>query len=229
MVPKPEYVEGYEICSDDWEHYRDDERPTWLLYHTERIEGVPATTYDDEAGRADWSEVATTEEPDSSVVEYLRHGLAEHKTLSTRSTVHRRDPWYCIERGDVAPILIAPMGRSGLRFLLNETNARHLNSYYGVYPDPMIGRIEQKALLAYLNSTFVNKIISRELHTLSGGLKKIEPGDAKDIPVIDPREVPDTVVSTLADSFDDLREAARRNEDEEPIISRIDSVLEREL
>lgn len=54
-------------------------------------------------------------------------------------------------------------------------------------------------------------------------------GDAKHIPVIDPREFPDTVVSTLADYFDNLREAARRNEDEEPIISRIDSALEPEL
>ena len=229
MVPKPEYVDGYDVRSADWEHYRDDEQPTWLLYHTDPVEGVPATTYDEEAGRAEWREAVTTEEPALSVVEYLRHGLAEHKTLSTRATVHRREPWYCVERGDVAPILIPSMSRSGIRFLLNETNARHLNSYYGVYPDPAIGRTGKKALLAYLNSTFVDKIVSREQHTLSDGLKKIEPGDAKDIPVIDPREFPDTVVSTLADSFDDLREAARDNEDEEPIISRIDSVLEREL
>ncbi|MCU4751959.1 N-6 DNA methylase [Halobacteria archaeon AArc-curdl1] len=229
MVPKPEYVEGYDVRSDDWEHYRADNRPNWLLYHTDPIEGVPATTYDHEADRAEWSEAATTEEPVYSVVEYLRHGLPEHKTLSTRATVHRREPWYCVERGDVAPILIAPMSRSGIRFLLNETNARHLNSYYGVYLDPAIGRTGKKALLAYLNSTFVNKIVSQEQHTLSGGLKKIEPGDAKDLPIIDPRELPDTVVFTLADSFDDLREAARYNEDEDPIISRIDSVLEREL
>jgi hypothetical protein len=121
------------------------------------------------------------------------------------------------------------MSRSGFRFLLNASNARHLNSYYGVYPDPAIGRTGQKALLAYLNSSFVNKIVSREQHTLSGGLKKIEPGDAKDIPVIDPRELPDTAVSALADSFDDLREAARQDEDEKTIINRIDSVLEREL
>jgi methylase of polypeptide subunit release factors len=229
MVPKPEHVDGYDIRSADWEHYRDDERPTWLLYHTEPVDGVPATTYDDETGRADWSEVTTTEESVSSVVKYLRHGLAEHNTLSTRSTVHRREPWYRVERGNVAPILIAPMSRSGFRFLLNASNARHLNSYYGVYPDPAIGRTGQKALLAYLNSSFVNKIVSREQHTLSGGLKKIEPGDVKDIPVIDPRELPDTAVSALADSFDDLREAARQDEDEKTIINRIDSVLEREL
>jgi len=229
MVPKPEYVEGYDVRSEDWEHHRDNDRPTWLLYHTDPVNSVPATNYDDDAGRAEWSEDATTEEPAFSAVEYLRHGLPEHETLSTRTTVHRREPWYCVERGDVAPILIPSMSRSGIRFLLNETNARHLNSYYGVYPDPAIGRTGKKALLAYLNSTFVDKIVSREQHTLSDGLKKIEPGDAKDIPVIDPREFPDTVVSTLADSFDDLREAARDNEDEEPIISRIDSVLEREL
>lgn len=229
MVPKPEYIEGYDVRSGDWEHHRDNDRPTWLLYHTDPVNGVPATNYDDDAGRAEWSEAATTQEPAFSVVEYLRHGLPEHETLSTRTTVHRREPWYCVERGAVAPILIPSMSRSGIRFLLNDTNARHLNSYYGVYPDPAIGRTGKKALLAYLNSTFVNKIVSQEQHTLSDGLKKIEPGDAKDIPVIDPREFPDTVVSTLADAFDDLREAARRTEDKEPIISRIDSVLEREL
>jgi hypothetical protein len=38
-----------------------------------------------------------------------------------------------------------------------------------------------------------------------------------------------TVVSALADSFDDLREAAHYNEDEKTIINRIDSALEREL
>ena len=229
MVPKLEYVEGYDVRSDDWEHHRDNDRPTRLLYHTDPVEGVPATTYDDDAGRAEWSEAATTQEPEFSVVEYLRHGLPEHESLSTRATVPRREPWYRVERGDVAPILIAPMSRSGIRFLLNDTNARHLNSYYGVYPDPAIRRTGKKALLAYLNSTFVDKIVSQEQHTLSGGLKKLEPGDAKDIPVIDPREFPDTVVSTLADAFDDLRAAARRTEDKAPIISRIDSVLEREL
>ena len=229
MLPKPEYVEGYDVRSDDWEHYRDDDLPTWLLYHTEPVEGVPATTYDDEAGRAEWSEAASTEEPVFSVVEYLRHGLPEHKTLSTRATVHRREPWYRVERGDVAPILIAPMSRSSIRFLLNDTNARHVNSYHGIYPDPAIGRAGKKALLAYLNSTFVDKIVSQEQHTLSGGLMKIEPGGAEDIPVIDPRELPDPVVSTLANFFDDLREAARCNEDEEIIIDQIDSVLERVL
>jgi methylase of polypeptide subunit release factors len=229
MVPKLEYIGGYDLRPDDWERYSKDGRPTWLLYHTHPMEGVPATTYDDDAGHAKWSEAGTTKSPAFSVVEYLRHGLAEHDDLPTRSTVHSREPWYRVERGDVAPILIAPMSRSGCRFLLNDTNARHLNSYYGVYPDPTIGRTGQKALLAYLNSTFVDKIVSQEQHTLSGGLKKVEPGDAKKILVIDPRELPDTVVSMLADCFDDLREAARYNEDEEAIINRIDSVLEREL
>ena len=229
MVPKPEYVKGYDVRSDDWKYCRDNERPTWLLYHTDPVEGVPATTYDAEARRAKWSETTPTEEPAFSVAEYLRHGLIEHPTLSTRSTVHRREPWYRVERGDIAPILIAPMSRSGFRFLLNETDARHLNSYYGVYPDPAIGQAGQKAMIAYLNSTFVNQIIAQEQHTLSGGLKKLEPGDVKDIPTIDPRELHGTIVSTLADAFDDLRAAARHGEDEQPIIDRIDSVLEREL
>jgi hypothetical protein len=229
MVPKPEYVKGYDVRSDDWKYCRDNERPTWLLYHTDPVEGVPATTYDAEARRAKWSETTPTEEPAFSVAEYLRHGLTEHPTLSTRSTVHRREPWYRVERGDIAPILIAPMSRSGFRFLLNETDARHLNSYYGVYPDPAIGQAGQKAMIAYLNSTFVNQIIAQEQHTLSGGLKKLEPGDVKGIPTIDPRELHDDIVYMLADAFDDLRAAAHNGKNEREIINRIDSLLKRQF
>ena len=53
MVPKPEYVEGYDVRSDDWKHYRDNDRPIWLLYHADSVEGAPTTTYNDEADRVE--------------------------------------------------------------------------------------------------------------------------------------------------------------------------------
>ena len=163
------------------------------------------------------------------MIRYLRDGLADHETLQTRTTVHTREPWYRVEREDPAPMLIAPMSRSGCRVLLNETDARHLNSYYGIYPDATIERTAQKALLAYLNSDFVDDIVSRQQRTLAGGLDKLEPGDVKDLPVADPRELPDEVVDTLAGCFDDLRRAARRGKDEAPVIDQVDTVLQREL
>ena len=229
MVPPPRFVDGYDVRSDDWTKYNEQGRPTWLLYYVDSVEDVPETTYDEEAECADWCESSISTKSASSVVEYLRHGLSDHETLQTRTTVHTRDPWYRVERGDTAPILIAPMTRSKVRVLLNGTDARHLNSYYGIYPESTIGRPEQKALLAYLNSGFVDSIVSRHQRTLAGGLDKLEPGDVKKLPVIDPRELADEVVDTLAACFDDLREAARRGEDRAAIIDRIDTVLQREL
>jgi hypothetical protein len=121
------------------------------------------------------------------------------------------------------------MTRSKVRVLLNETDARHLNSYYGIYPESTIGRIEQKALLAYLNSGFVDSIVSRQQRTLAGGLDKLEPGDVKNLSVIDTRELSDEVVDTLAEWYDDLRQAARRGEGGAAIIDQIDTVLQRKL
>jgi methylase of polypeptide subunit release factors len=229
MVPPPRFVDSYDVRPDDWDKYSEQGRPTWLLYHVDSVEGVPETTYDKEAKCVDWCESSLNAESAPAVVEYLCHGLPGHETLQTRKTVHTRDPWYRVERGETAPILIAPMTRSKARVLLNETDARHLNSYYGIYPESTIGRTEQKALLAYLNSEFVDSIVSRHQRTLAGGLDKLEPGDVKKLPVIDPRELPDEVVNILAECFDELREAARRDENQTAVINRIDTVLQREL
>ncbi|MFA9503799.1 Eco57I restriction-modification methylase domain-containing protein [Natrinema sp. H-ect1] len=232
MLPAPRYVDGYDIRPDDWEYHRDQEKPVWLLYHLDEIEEIPATAYNPETGRAGWDEQSMDTDPRLHVTEYLRHGLTGHDDLLTRATVHDRTPWYRVERGDAAPILVPPMSRSGFRALLNDTDARHLNSYYGIYPDPSIGRPEQKALLAYLNSGLVDEVISRYQRTYAGGLDKLEPGDLGDVPVIDPRALPDDVVTTLAERFDDLRKAAQRDENdttEAALVQQIDTVLRREL
>jgi hypothetical protein len=138
IVPSRRYVDGYDIRSDDWDDYDRHGRPTWLLYHLDQITGVPETTYDDDTGCAHWTEDSLTTDAATPIIEYLRYGLTGHESLSTRSTVHGRNPWYRVERGDIAPILVTSTGRSGFRAIHNETDAKHLNSYYGVYPDPEI-------------------------------------------------------------------------------------------
>lgn len=191
---------------------------------------MPRTTYDDETERAYWAEDSMTTDPTTPLVEYLRHGLTDHEDLPTRSTVHDdRGRWYRVERGDTAPILVTLTGRSGFRAILNQTDARHLNNYYGIYPDATITQQGQKALLAYLNYVFGDTGISQQQRLLADGLPKVEPGDVEDIPAIDPRELPSSVVATLAECFDELCEAARHDRDEAPVLNRIESVLFRVL
>ncbi|WP_418284818.1 Eco57I restriction-modification methylase domain-containing protein [Halorubrum sp. DTA46] len=225
IVPSRRYVDGYDIRPEDWNEYDSHGRPTWLLYHLDRIMGVPETTYDDETGCARWAEDSLTIESSTPIIEYLRYGLTGHESLSTRSTVHGRNPWYRVERGDTAPILVTSTGRSEFRAIRNETAAKHLNSYYGIYPNPEITQQGQKALLAYLNFVFDDIGISQQQRRLVDGLLKVEPGDVKDIPAIDPRKLPNSVVATLAECFDDLCEAARHNQSEAAVIERIGSVL----
>jgi len=55
---------------------------------------------------------------------------------------------------------------------------------------------EQKALLAYLNSTIVKQEISKVSRSYSG-LEKIELGALKSSPVIDPRELAADTVQEL--------------------------------
>lgn len=230
IVPNQRYVDGYDIRPDDWDDYEEQGRPTWLLYHLNRVAEVPETTYDDETGRAYWAEDSMSTDPTTPIVEYLRHGLTDHEDLPTRSTVHtNRDRWYRVERGDTAPILVTMTGRSGFRAILNQTGARHLNNYYGVYLDVTITQQGQKALLAYLNYLFGDTGIPQQQRPLVDGLPKVEPGDVEDIPAIDPRELPSSAVSTLAECFDDLCEAARHDRDETPVMERINSVLQRIL
>jgi hypothetical protein len=225
IVPSRRYVDGYDIRPEDWNDYDSHGRPTWLLYHLDQVTEVPETTYNDDTGSADWTEDSLTTDPESPIIEYLCHGLIDHETLSTRSTVHGRNPWYRVERGDTAPILVTVTGRSEFRAIRNKTAAKHLNSYYGVYPDPEITQQGQKALLAYLNFVFNDIGISQQQRRLVDGLPKVEPGDVKDIPVIDPRELPDSVVATLAECFDDLCDVARHDRAEAPVMDRIESVL----
>lgn len=229
IVPSRRYVDGYDIRPEDWNDYDSHGRPTWLLYYLDQVPGVPETTYNDDTGSADWAEDSLTTDPEPPIIEYLRHGLTDHETLSTRSTVHGRNPWYRVERGDTAPILVTVTGRSGFRAIDNETDARHLNSYYGIYPDPEITRQGEKALLAYLNYLFGDSGIAQQQRVLADGLPKVEPGDVKNIPVVDPRALPRDIVATLAKCFDDLCEAARDDQSETAVIERIGSIVRQVL
>ncbi|MFA9516604.1 Eco57I restriction-modification methylase domain-containing protein [Halopenitus sp. H-Gu1] len=227
LAPSPRVVHGLDFRQEDWERHRDNGEAVWLLYHLDAIDGVPRTI---EAVENGCSEGILTPEAASSpsLVAYLQSGLVEHPTLASRYTIRTRSPWYRVDRRDPPPILIPYMYRSGFRALLNETDARYVNNYLGVYPDGSLSRTQVKALLAYLNSSLADKVVRRDAR-LYGGMDKLEPGDLADVPVLDPQSVTEETVTALANQFDELRETARRNGSCTAVVSRIDAILEQEL
>jgi hypothetical protein len=234
LVWSPKNVDGYDLRADDWEQQRDNGSEVWLLYYLDDVTGVPETIPDTVSKRADRFE-SVTDELDATdgcratVAEYLWSGLTDHETLTERTILQARSPWYRVERREPAPILVPCMRRGDFRAVLNEANVRYLNNFRGIYPDATIDKTEIKALLAYLNSDFVGTVVRQHERTYAGGLDKVEPGDLENIPVIDPRELRDDVVDNLAAAFDELRDVAQRDEDEQVVLDWIDSILQQEL
>lgn len=186
---------AYELRDADWEEWRDSGDEVWLLY-----------CHDDENELIERHEI-----DDPAVEEYLSKG--EEEGANEGYLVEKRSPWYRVEKRDPPPVLVTYMSKSGFRFIKNEANVVSLNNLHNVsFPNQGYSEREIKALLAYLNSNIVSKIVERSGREYAEGLHKIEPGELEHIPVIDPKKMHDEDVTTLARHFEDIADVARTDE-----------------
>jgi hypothetical protein len=233
LAPGPRHVDGFDLRETDWDRLNQEGADVWLLYHLESLTATPEPLQDAREVASEWPEsiqttVRDTGQSSPNLIAYLRFGLTEHETVSERSTIVDRATWYLVSRKDPAPILVPYMARGQFRAILNEIGARHVNNYHGIYPAEWMDSTQLKALLAYLNSEFVNDIVSQHERTQADGLNKLEPSDLEHVDVIDPRQLDDRIVAELAEAFDELRQSARQGT-EDGILEEIDGILRREL
>jgi tRNA1(Val) A37 N6-methylase TrmN6 len=201
---------AYDLREEDWEEWRDADDEVWLLYcHDEENELIERQDIDD-----------------SGVVEYLGYG--EEQGANEGYLVEKRNPWYRVEKRDPSPILVTYMSKSGFRFIRNQARVVSLNNLHNIsFPDGREYRPKEvNALLAYLNSDIVNKIVERSGREYGGGLHKIEPGELEHIPVIDPKAMHDDDVERLSGQFENLAECAR-NDDEslDDVVAELDAMI----
>jgi adenine-specific DNA-methyltransferase len=148
--------------------------------------------------------------------------------LDTTDAVKNRPYWYRPKRQESARVLVKYASRDGFTFILNEADVRHINSLYGFY-DVTVDETELKALLAYLNSDVATEACREQQRARQGGFEQLEPNKLEAVLVIDPTALPEDIVTTLAAAFDTLRETVRRGDDPDPVIDRIDTILQQEL
>jgi len=201
IIKSAQDIPGYEITREDWEGWRDTGKDAWLLY-----------AYED-------GEKLTERTP---LEEFLSY--AEETFDTDRELFDRRNPWYCVDKRDPAPILAKYMSRTGSQFIYNENGLRTLNNFHNIDPDFEENEDWVKALLAYLNSNIVRKEISKVSRSYSG-LEKIELGALKSAPVIDPRKLDSQVVEQLANLFDSLEREERTDGDVETTRMAIDDAV----
>jgi hypothetical protein len=231
IVRKPSQIDGYDYQEADWIEARANEKDVWLL-DPDQIPGMPNTI----AGfKRQFSKEPNKEAPEQSEIEngyfavreYLREGVIEYG-LSDTSTFSNRPYWYRPRRKKPTRVLVQNASRDQFRFILNETEIRNTSASYGFY-DITLSETELKALLAYLNSHVFDEVVREYKQTRDGRFDKIEPNQLEQVPVIDPPEMSDETVNTLARLFDELRQTARKNDDCKSVLDRIDVILQQEL
>lgn len=227
-------VPGYDYTNEDWEQEREENREVWVLYHLKELNAdqTRQAMPDEVEGNTTLTACVNENSGDSEtsgVVNYLQHGLSDSVEAHSGYLTRNRNPWFIVDRRDPPPILVTYMSRGGSRFIRNETDARNLSNLHGIYFDVDVSENQQKALLAYLNSGFASEVVRRSGRTYSSGMDKIEPNEMESVPVLDPRDLSNEAVQELAALFDNLRKAARNDNDPEAVIEQIDRRLEDEL
>ena len=229
LVRNSRAVPHFDYRQADWEAQRADGDEVWLLYHLDRLDWDPDTHRTDTSGvptatAGDRDDPADADRAQPSVVQYLKHGM-DDRAVHDGYLASNRDPWYVFDRRDPPPILYTYMSRSRGRFVHNKTGGRTLTNLHCVYLDVDLTTGETKALLAYLNSPFADRIVTRSGRTYSTGMNKIEPNELEEVPVIDPRTLDAATVERLAALFDALCEASRHG-DEDVVLERISDALD---
>lgn len=126
---------------------------------------------------------------------YIQEG--ELQSLNNRYLLSKRNPWYSMERRDVAPIWAAVFGRKNLRFIHNEAKVYNLTTFHGFYPYNS-DHDYLRALVCCLNSFVVQELAKTNMRVYGGGLLKFEPRDILDIKVPDLKRVTGSTIEKLS-------------------------------
>jgi len=204
LIRRAKEVTGLRVADSDWTDWRDNGDAVWLFYcYDEHSETLP-------------------EDASPKLQAYLEEGRqvgADQSYLAKE-----RSPWYAVDERDIPDIFVTYMSRHGFRFIENEAELRSLNNLHNIYLEDYSPE-ERRALLAYLNSDISNQLAKQSGRTYSRGLHKIEPGELKNVPVIDPRDLPHEQVEALAEAFDNLSKMETGGDDFEAATERLNQAV----
>jgi len=122
-------------------------------------------------------------EPSPQGVRYVRQGESEgvHEAYKCRI----RDPWWRPPIVPVADLFVTYMNADTPRLAVNAARVRHLNSVHGLYVLPSLRDLVLPLAIASLNSA---TLLGAELsgRSYGGGILKLEPGEARKLPLPTP-------------------------------------------
>ena len=133
---------------------------------------------------------------DQSCKDYI--SLGEKQGMNQKYLTKNRDPWYALEKREISPVWVTVFGRSGLKFVWNDSSCINLTCFHAFYPTEA-RKDYLDILFIYLYSDTAKKLFDREKREYGGGLGKFEPNDLNKAFVVDFRLLKSEQISALKD------------------------------
>jgi adenine-specific DNA-methyltransferase len=107
--------------------------------------------------------------------------LGKQQGIPRRHLPSHRPVWYLPENRAVADIWVAVFSRESVKYILNNSRAKNLTCFHGLYAKP--GNESLAPLLTlFLNSSLGRESFSQVNRFYGEGLNKLEPKDVEDMP-----------------------------------------------
>lgn len=165
-----------------------------LIINTQK-DGYPDITPQLVLIDCDWAEEVIAKKYNNffKYLETAKSSLGGKRPVIERTLVKSRRPWYKQEKREPCPFLLTYMGRDKknlppLYFILNKSMATALNTYLLLYPRKWLLDLIQtnhsmhETILSTLND-LAERLIAPQTRIYSEGLRKIEPGELKTLPI----------------------------------------------
>ncbi|MEM4431106.1 MAG: N-6 DNA methylase, partial [Thermofilaceae archaeon] len=200
------YARWFTFTKDDWEQLRQGGSKCYVFMCHKPREELPGNVQK----YIEWGERGCT----TTIRETRGGGRVCSEARSCREREERRDlfyGWYDLGGVVESPIFTQRYARYYHRFTLMKFGVMLDEDFIAFIPKEEMPEDMLKALLAYLNSSFV-KLYIESVGRPPGGVGPIalEVSHAEEIPVLDVRRLDESNLKLLASLFDELEAEARR-------------------
>lgn len=117
-----------------------------------------------------------------------------------------RNPWYLIEDKQVAPIWISVFSRDRLKVIRNESQAKNLTTFHGIYfYNELLDESFINVFYCYLLSPICQTLLKQCKREYGGGLDKFEPNDLNNAKVLDISVISKEDIREILDLYNQLK------------------------
>ncbi|MCX8192691.1 MAG: N-6 DNA methylase [Nitrososphaeria archaeon] len=205
-ITSARYVPNFVFNKDDWEELKNRGADCYLFVCHRPRSKLPKSVRE----YIEWGETRCR----TQIRGTRGGGIPCHQALACQERERQKQyfyGWYDLGGIENAPILAIRQSRYKTRFILNEFNAITYDAIIAYIPTRPISKLKLKALLGYLNSSFIQLYIESTGRTTGAvGPIALEVRHAEEMPIIDVDDLDEDELKDLADLFDKLDSEARK-------------------